>query len=100
MGPKSLCLCCLLYVIICLTSCGSSTPLLNGKVSSTANVRVAQYSVSSRIAGNVSVEFGLDTKYGLTTWAQPVPQGGTVDILVAGMKANTTYHMRAVMKFS
>ena len=61
---------------------------------------MAQYSVSSRIAGNVSVEFGLDTKYGLTTWDAPVPQGGSVDILVAGMKATTTYHMRAVMKFS
>jgi arylsulfate sulfotransferase len=35
----------------------------------------------------------------LTTWQQPVPQFGTVDILVAGMKASTPYHMRAVVKY-
>jgi len=44
----------------------------------------------------VSVEFGPDLNYGRRTWSQPVPAGGeTVRLLVAGMRANTTYHMRA-----
>jgi hypothetical protein len=48
----------------------------------------------------VSIEFGTDTTYGLKTWAQSTPPGGgPVQILVAGMKANTTYHMRADVSF-
>jgi hypothetical protein len=44
----------------------------------------------------VSAEFGPDLTYGRRTWSQPVPAGGeTVRLLVAGMRANTTYHIRA-----
>ncbi len=44
----------------------------------------------------MSVEFGLDTSYGTPTWAVPAPPGGgQVSILVAGMLASSTYHMRA-----
>jgi arylsulfate sulfotransferase len=43
----------------------------------------------------VTVEFGTDTNYGLQTWSRPVYAGGTVNIEVAGMRANTTYHMHA-----
>jgi len=71
-----------------------------GQVASTANLQVALYSVAPAGSGSVSVQFGLDTNYGLTTWAQPVPQGGgTVSLFVAGMKANTPYHLRGVIKF-
>ena len=36
----------------------------------------------------------------LHTWAQSTPaSGGAVEILVAGMQANTTYHMRADVSF-
>jgi hypothetical protein len=46
----------------------------------------------------VTVEFGTDTTYGLQTWAVPAPlDGSPVNILVAGMRAFTTYHMRARM---
>ena len=46
----------------------------------------------------VQIAFGPTTAYGLTTWAQPPPQaGGNINILVAGMRANTTYHMQAVV---
>lgn len=63
----------------------------------TANPQVAAYSFFSPQEASVSVEFGTDTTYGLHTWAQNTPPGGgAVLILVAGMKANTTYHMRAV----
>ena len=71
-----------------------------GQVSSTANVQVALYTIAPAAQGNVSVQFGLDTNYGLTTWAQPVPVGGgAVSLFVAGMKGNTLYHMRGVVQF-
>ena len=71
-----------------------------GKVSPTANVQVALYSILTGAPGNVSVQFGLDTNYGLTTWTQPSAEGGVANLLVAGMKASTPYHMRAIVQFS
>jgi arylsulfate sulfotransferase len=72
-----------------------------GQISGTANVQVALYSISPGAADNVSVQFGLDTNYGLTTWARPVPQvGGAVSLFVAGLKANSTYHLRGMVQFS
>jgi arylsulfate sulfotransferase len=71
-----------------------------GTVAATANVQVAQYTIAPAGAGDVSVQFGQDTSYGLTTWMQPVPQGGgVVSLFVAGMKANTLYHLRGVVRF-
>jgi hypothetical protein len=68
------------------------------KVASTQNPLVAQFTVASALgcAGQVSVEFGPDTSYGRTTAWYPAPatlQENT--LLVAGMKASITYHMRA-----
>lgn len=72
-----------------------------GQVTATANVQVAQYTVAPAGPGNVSVQFGLDTNYGLTTWSQPVPQGGgAVGLFVAGMKGNTLYHIRGTVQFA
>ena len=72
-----------------------------GQVSQTANPQVALYSIAPAGTASVSVQFGSDTTYGLTTWSQPTPaSGGTSSLLVAGMKANTTYHMRAVVQFA
>ncbi|HEX4488359.1 MAG TPA: aryl-sulfate sulfotransferase [Terriglobales bacterium] len=67
-------------------------------MSTTANPQVAMYSVYASGPGKVSVQFGLDTQYGLTTWAQTVTTPGAVDLFVAGMRANTAYHMRAVLQ--
>ena len=54
-----------------------------------------------RAPANVSVQFGLDTTYGLTTWTQPTGQfGGAVSLYVAGMKQSTIYHMRGVVQFA
>ncbi len=83
---------------------GSATAILHvvapGQVSPTTNVQVALYSISPGAPANVAVQFGKDTNYLLTTWEQPVPEdGGTVNLLVAGMVAETPYHMRAVVKF-
>jgi len=65
-------------------------------VSSTQNPLVAQFSVATACAGRAMVEFGTDTTYGKSTAWYPV-EGVFVptSILVAGMKASTTYHMRA-----
>jgi len=72
-----------------------------GQMTATANVQVASYAISPAAAGNVLVQFGLDTNYGRTTWAQPVPSGGgLVTLFVAGMKLNALYHMRGVVRFN
>ena len=72
-----------------------------GQVAATDNVQVALYSIAPAAAGKVSVQFGLDTNYSLTTWTQPIPQGGgPVSLFIAGMKGNTLYHMRGVVQFS
>jgi hypothetical protein len=69
-----------------------------GQVSPTINVLVAQYTMTLPDGAKMKVEFGPDTSYGLSTWQQSPPSGGgTVNMLVAGMRASTTYHMRAVV---
>ena len=81
-------------------SAATFTVLAQGSVTPTGNLQVALYSFSSPRDATVSIEFGTDTTYGLNTWAQNTPPGGgAVQILVAGMKANTTYHMRADVSF-
>jgi len=56
---------------------------------------VALYSFVPPQPAMVSVEFGTDTNYGLRTWKQNAFTYQGVQILVAGMRANTTYHLRA-----
>jgi hypothetical protein len=69
-----------------------------GTVASTENPLVAAYSFLAPKGASVQVEFGQSTRYGLKTWARPAPPaGGDVHILVAGMLANSTYHMRAIV---
>ena len=71
--------------------------LAGGVVSTTANPQVASYSIYLPAGGQVYVEFGDTVAYGLPTWVEPTPSpnGGQVTVLVAGMRANTAYHMRA-----
>ncbi|HXJ03805.1 MAG TPA: choice-of-anchor D domain-containing protein, partial [Candidatus Acidoferrum sp.] len=72
-----------------------------GSFAATNNVQVAQYTVSTAASANISVQFGLDTNYGLTTWTQPTPAfGGPLSLYVAGMKQSTPYHMRGVLQFA
>lgn len=63
----------------------------------TGNPQVALYSIYLPAPGQVSVQFGTTTAYGLTTWKVPTPSanGGGVQIYVAGMLGQTLYHMRA-----
>ncbi len=79
----------------------SVTIVAAGIVAPTTNVQVATYTITPPSTANVSIQFGPDTAYGLTTWQQPTPAGGgPVSIFVAGMRINTPYHMRAVLKFA
>jgi arylsulfate sulfotransferase len=72
-----------------------------GQFVATNNVQVAQYAISPAASANVSVQFGLTTSYGLTTWTQPTPaSGGAVGLFVAGMKQSTPYHMRGIVAFT
>jgi arylsulfate sulfotransferase len=69
-----------------------------GAVTSTGNPLVASYSMSLPQGATIGVQFGTTTNYGLNTWAQPAPTGGgTVSVLVAGMRASTAYHMQALV---
>jgi len=83
------------------TATASVNVVAPGVFTNSNNVQVAQYTVSTAASANVSVQFGLDTNYGLTTWTQPAGSfGGTVSLYVAGMKANTPYHMRGLIQFA
>jgi len=67
----------------------------NGPVSSTANPLVAQYTITQSEQGLVAwVEFGLDTNYGRQT-SVVTSSTSPMNILVAGMLPQATYHMRA-----
>ncbi len=66
-------------------------------VTPTDNPLVARYTYSPNVSGLESVQFGPDTNYGRLTSAQAVQAGSAVSILVAGMQANSTYHMQAVV---
>jgi arylsulfate sulfotransferase len=69
-----------------------------GTVTPTANALVALYIIQAPQGASVQIQFGTSTDYGLTTWAQPAPEvGGAVGILVAGMRASTSYHMQAMV---
>jgi arylsulfate sulfotransferase len=99
MPLKSIYVCSVLCLIVCAIGCGNQTSPV-GQVSSTANPQVALYSVRTSAAGTVSVQFGPDTNYGLTTSTQSSTPGGVINFFVAGMKASTPYHMRAVVQLS
>ena len=78
---------------------GTGAQLSGGEslVTPTANPLVALYSFQPEQQGAVHVEFGTDTNYGRSTGSVTPVNGGPVSILVAGMKQNTAYHMRAVV---
>lgn len=85
------------------TKSGSATVdiVAPGSVTSTNEPQVALYTITPPADAKVSIQFGTDTSYGLNTWTQATPAGGgAVSIYVAGMRASTQYHMRAVLQFS
>ena len=70
-----------------------------GAVQHTPNPQVALFTTSPHSAARVRVEFGPTTAYGMTTWTKADPGNMPVSIFVAGMRADTTYHMRAIVQF-
>lgn len=83
-----------------LTGCGANCHTIGASTHSTTvavtdNPQVARYTYNAPSAGTVAVQFGTDTSYGRSTSAVTT-SGGAVTILVAGMLAQTTYHMQAV----
>ena len=94
----------LLSLSFALAGCGGYTnpadathpALKNAAIQGTANPLVAAYVLPVSFPGEVSVEFGTDTTYAQSTSVQSVTAANSVvTTLVAGMKQNTTYHMRA-----
>jgi hypothetical protein len=69
----------------------------SGSVVATQNPLVAAYSITVPAGASVQVQFGLDTSYGLSTSSIQTIPGGSVTVLVAGMRAVTTYHMQAAV---
>lgn len=96
-------------VFACLFSCSLTVACGGGRFNDPAgigamsiapsqNPLVAQYTITTALGcpGQIMVEFGPDTSYGRTTaWYPATATSQTSTILVAGMKASTTYHMRA-----
>jgi len=79
---------------------GSVTKPPVASVAATSHPLVAQYNISHFDSGlSAWVEFGTDTNYGRQTSAVASSSSGLtaqkISVLVAGMKPNTTYHMRA-----
>jgi arylsulfate sulfotransferase len=72
-----------------------------GQVTPTANTLVATYTITPPSDAQVTIQFGLDTTYGFRTSSQATPTGGgSTGTYVAGMRASTPYHMRAVVEFT
>ena len=80
------------------TSSSITLPIFGlGIVTPTGNPQVVRYSIETPVDADVNIEFGLTTSYGTPTWTVPTPGGGgTVEIIVAGMRDFSEYHMRAV----
>lgn len=100
-SPQLLCLSAIVLVLLLGLGCGSSSPIQPSvALVPTTHPLVAQYNISRiNLGASTWVEFGPDTSYGRQTSKVPAVGSNilndTVSILVAGMKPQTTYHMRA-----
>ena len=84
-----------------IADAGASGDCRARDVTPTANPQVALYTITPPTDASVTIQFGQTTNYGLSTWTQSTPMGGgPVAIFVAGMLANTPYHMQATVKFN
>ena len=74
--------------------------IVAGQLTPTANPQVVAYSIYLPAPGDAAIQFGTSVQGGLNTWSQPTPSpnGGLVQIYVAGMLAGTQYHMHAAVK--
>jgi arylsulfate sulfotransferase len=70
-----------------------------GTVEATQNPQVARYTIVPQSAAQVTVEFGPTTNYGRLTSTIADAAGQPANIFVAGMRADSIYHMRASVHF-
>jgi hypothetical protein len=71
---------------------------VTGNVASSTIPIVALYTVAAPQGSSAKVDFGTTTGYGLATSAVAAPAaGGNTTVIVAGMPASTTYHMKATV---
>jgi len=69
-----------------------------GQVLGTNNALVANYVIPAPPGAKATVQFGTTTAYGLNTSSSTATASvGGLAILVAGMRASTTYHMQAAL---
>lgn len=71
-------------------------PILStGTPAATSHPLVARLSANLPTGASIFAEFGPDTTYGRKTWTQSAPAASQpTTLLVAGMRASSTYHMR------
>jgi arylsulfate sulfotransferase len=76
--------------------------IMPGHLTITPNPQVVAYSIYLPAPGSATIEFGPSGATGLSTSSQPTPSpnGGMVQIYVAGMRAATSYHMHAVVNLA
>lgn len=87
-----------LLALAAICGCGTAP---RSEVFATTNPQVAFYVVNTTAAASVSIDFGKTTSYGLQTLTRSTPQGGgQARIFVAGLQANSTYHMRATIRYA
>jgi hypothetical protein len=89
-----------ILLTLCSSGCGSGSNAPGNPetaIAASGNPLVAEYQVAVFGPATIWVEFGEDTSYGKRTSevAATGRYGNNATVLVAGMKANTTYHMRA-----
>ena len=70
-----------------------------GTVASTKNPQVARYTIRPQSPADVEVQFGPDASYALHTSMQFADGNHPVSIFVAGMRADSPYHLRAAVHF-
>lgn len=87
-------------LLLLLAGCGTAAAPPRTMVFATPHPLVAQYSIRSFQSGlSAWIEFGTDTTYGRQTStftsSAATSDDQSLNILVAGMRPQTTYHMRA-----
>ncbi len=86
---------CAVVTALILLSTGCGAP--SSSVISTTNPQVALYQLILHQSATVTVEFGKDTEnYGTSDLVAALRSGHCIDRRVAGMLAQTTYHMRGL----
>lgn len=75
--------------------------MFEGQVADTKNPQVACYSIAPQYPADVWVKVSNGTQAGFSTWTRHAQGNGVpVQLLVAGMQADTRYALKGVVRFS